>query len=72
MNLEKESKMLEQGIITWLIFIAAVLIVWAAIFASAVYVFNFMKGPPEWLLAAVAATVITTAIVLTAKKFLWK
>lgn len=72
MNLEKESKMLEQGIITWLTFAAAVLIVWTAIFASAIYVFNFMKGSPEWFWAAVAATVMTTAIVLTAKKILWK
>lgn len=72
MNLGKESKMLEQGIITWLIFAAAVLIVWAAIFASAVYVFNFMKGSPERLWAAVAATILTTAIVITAKKFLRK
>ncbi len=72
MNLEKESKMLEQGIITWLTFAAAVLTVWAAIFASAVYVFNFMKVSPEWFWAAVAATVMTTAIVLTARKILWK
>lgn len=72
MNLEKESKMFEQGIITWLIFIAAVLIVWTAIFASAVYVFNLMNGSPERFWAAVAATVMTIAIVLTAKKILWK
>lgn len=68
MNLEKESKMLEQGIIIWLLFAAAVLIAWEAIFAAAVYVLKFTKASPEWLWAAVAAT----GFVLAAKKILWK
>jgi hypothetical protein len=72
MSLEKESKMLEQGLIAWLICGAAVLTVWAVIYASAVYVFSFIKGSSGWIWAAVAATVITIAAILTAKKFLWK
>ncbi len=72
MNLEKESKMLEQGIIIWLLFAAAVLIVWGATFALAVYVLKFTKTSPEWLWAAVAATVAAVGFVLTTKKFLWK
>ena len=72
MNLEKESKMLEQGIIIWLLFAAAVLIVWGAAFASAVYVLKFMIASPAWLWAACAATVIAVGFVLAAQKFLWK
>ena len=72
MNLEKESKMLEQGIIIWLLFAAAVLIVWGAAFAAVVYVLKFTKTSPEWLWAACAATVIAVGFVLAAKKFLWK
>ena len=72
MNLEKESKMLEQGIIVRLLFATAVLVVWAASFASAFYVLKFMKMSPEWLWAACAATVASAGFVLAAKKFLWK
>ena len=72
MNLEKESKMLEQGIIIWLLFAAGVLIVWGAAFALSVYVLKFMIVSPEWLWAAVAATVAAVGIVLTTKKYLWK
>lgn len=72
MNLEKESKMLAQGLITWLICGAAVLTVWAVIYASAVYVFSFINGASGGIWAAVAATVITIALILIIKKFLWK
>lgn len=72
MNLEKESKMLEQGIIVWLLFAVAVLIVWGAAFAAAVYVLKFTKISPEWLWAACAATALTAGFMSAAKKFLWK
>ena len=72
MNLGKESKMLEQGIIIWLLFAAVILIVWGAAFAAAVYVLNFTKTSTEWLWAVCAATVIAAGFVLAAKKFLWK
>lgn len=72
MNLEKESKMLEQGLIVWLICGAAALTAWAVIYASAVYVFSFINGASGGIWAAAAATVITTAILLIIKKFLWK
>lgn len=72
MNLEKESKMLEQGIIIWLLFAVAVLIVWGAAFAATVYILKFMMASPVWLWAAGAATVAAVAFTLAAKKFLWK
>jgi hypothetical protein len=72
MNLGKESKMLEQGIITWLIFAVVVLIIWAAIFASFVYVLKYITESVMWLRAAFAATVAATGFVLAAKKFLRK
>lgn len=72
MNLEKESKMLEQGIIVWLLAVAVVLIVWGAVFAAGVYILKFTKISPEWLWAACAATVIAAGFVSAVKKFLWK
>ena len=64
MNLEKESKMLEQGILIWLLFAAAILIVWGAAFAATFYVLK------DLLWAAVAATFVTAGFVLAARKLL--
>ena len=70
MNLDKESKVLEQGIIIWLLFAVVILIVWAAAFASAVYVLKFTITSPLWLWAAGAATVVAAGFVFAANKFL--
>ena len=43
MNLEKESKMLEQGIIVCLLFAVVILIVWAATVVTAGFVFAANK-----------------------------
>lgn len=72
MNLEKESKMLEQGIIVWILFAVVILIVWTATFVSAAYVLTFTVMSPLWLWSAGAATVVTAGFVFAANKFLWK
>lgn len=72
MNLEKESKMLEQAIALWLVTVAVILVFWGAAFAFAVYVFKLMSASQLWIKAAFAATVMTAAFVLAAKKLLWK
>ena len=72
MNLEKESKMLEQAIALWLAVAAAILIFWGVAFATAIYVFKFMGAAQLWIKAAFSATVVTAGFVLAAKKLFWK
>lgn len=72
MNLEKESKMLEQAIASWLAVAAAILIFWGAAFAFAVYVFKLTSASQPWIKAAFAATVVTAGFVMAAKKLFWK
>lgn len=72
MNLEKESKMLEQAIVAWLVLVAAILIFWGAAFAFAFYVFKLISASQLWIKAAFAATVVTAGCVITAKKLFWK
>lgn len=66
MNLGKESKMFEQGIFIWLLFAAAILIVWGAAFALTA---NILK---DLLWAGVVATILAVGSVLSARKLLWR
>lgn len=72
MNIEKESKMLEQAIAAWLVLAAAILIFWGAAFAFAVYVFKLTGASQLWIKAAFAATVVTAGFMMAAKKLFWK
>ncbi len=72
MNLEKESKMLEQTIVVWLVLAAAILIFWGATFALAAYVFKLIGTSQLWIKAAFAATGVTAGFVVAAKKLFWR
>lgn len=65
MSSEKELKILEQGIVIWLLAAAGILIVWATAFGLAVVVLK----KPLW--AVFIATFIVAASVLAIRK-LWR
>jgi hypothetical protein len=65
MSSEKELKILEQGIIVWLLVAAGILIVWAAAFGLAFMVLKNL------LWAVFIATFVATASVLAIRK-LWR
>lgn len=65
MSSEKELKILEQGIVIWLLFAAGILIVWATAFGLAFFVLK----KPLW--AVFIATFVAAASVLTVRK-LWR
>lgn len=72
MKPEKELKILEQGIIGWLLLAIASFFVWVIFFSLTFFVFKFSTGSSLWLVSAIAATILTVCSGLVTKKLIIK
>ena len=72
MNISKESKMLEQGMIILLLRAATLLIVWTAAFLSISYILGFIIASPFLvrMIAAVAVVFVSMVFSKVVRKLL--
>lgn len=74
MNLEKESKTLEQTIKIWLLFIFATLTTWGILSAFTAYILSFFEllAVYYWITLLTLTTLIAFIITFTFRKVIWK
>ncbi len=74
MNLEKESKTLEQTIKIWLLFIFAILTTWGVLSAFTAYILSFFEllAVYYWITLLTLTTLIAFIITFTFRKVIWK